>query len=170
MWSDYATNAFKLLQSALSSAPVLSLPSFFETFTIEADASGKVIGVVLMQNQHPIPYISNALGPRHQTMSIYERELLAIVCVVQKWGAYLSHALFIIKTDQKSIKHIMEQRLHTPFQHVLVSKLMGLSLRFITRREALLYLVSKGLSYCLCCLILLKMICLKLLRVPGLLI
>lgn len=44
---------------------------------------------------------------------------------MQKWGAYLSHAAFTIKTDQKSIKHILEQKLNTPFQQAWVSKLMG---------------------------------------------
>lgn len=58
-------------------------------------------------------------------MSIYERELLAIVYAVQKWGAYLSHEHFIIKTDQKSIKFMLEQRLNTPFQQVWMSKLIG---------------------------------------------
>lgn len=58
-------------------------------------------------------------------MSIYERELLAIVYAVQKWGAYLSHGHFIIKMDQKSIKFLLEQRLNTPFQQVWMSKLMG---------------------------------------------
>lgn len=65
------------------------------------------------------------MGPRQQAMSIYERELLDIVYVVQKWGAYLSHAPFTIKIDQKNIKHILEQRLNTLFQHAWVSKLIG---------------------------------------------
>lgn len=38
---------------------------------------------------------------------------------------HLAHAPFTIKTDQKSIKYILEQRLNTPFQQVWVSKLMG---------------------------------------------
>lgn len=59
-------------------------------------------------------------------MSIYERELLAIVYAVKKWGAYLHMGLFIIKIDQKSIKFMLEQRLNTPFQQVWMSKLMGL--------------------------------------------
>jgi hypothetical protein len=44
---------------------------------------------------------------------------------VQKWGSYLSHAPFIIKTDQKSIKHMLDQKLNTPFQQVWVAKLLG---------------------------------------------
>ncbi|MCI13162.1 Ty3/gypsy retrotransposon protein, partial [Trifolium medium] len=110
---------------SLVTAPVLQLPDFTKKFTVETDASGKGIGAVLMQNKHPIAYISKSLGPRQHAMSVYERELLAIIYAVQKWGAYLSHAPFIIKTDQKSIKHILEQKLNTPFQQAWVSKLMG---------------------------------------------
>jgi hypothetical protein len=106
-------------------APVLALPDFSKQFVVETDASGKGIGAVLMQDQHPIAYISKSLGPKQQAMSVYERELLAIVYAVQKWGSYLSHAPFIIKTDQKSIKHMLDQKLNTPFQQVWVAKLLG---------------------------------------------
>lgn len=91
-WSNNATLAFTALQNALSTTPVLALPNFTIPFTIETDASGKGIGVVLMQNQHPIAYISKSLGHRQQTLSIYERELLAIVYAVQNGGlTYLMH-------------------------------------------------------------------------------
>lgn len=84
--------AFTSLQKALSFAPVLTLPNFSIPFTIETNASGKGIVVVLMHNKHPIAYISKSLGPRQQALSIYERELLAIVYAVQKWGLiYLTH-------------------------------------------------------------------------------
>lgn len=124
-WSDDSVSAFLTLKHALVSAPVLALPDFSKPFVVETDASGKGIGVVLMQEQHPIAYISKSLGPKQQAMSIYERELLAIVYAVQKWGTYLAHAHFIIRTDQKSIKHMLEQRLNTPFQQVWMAKLMG---------------------------------------------
>ena len=32
---------------------------------------------------------------------------------------------FIIKTDQKSLKHLLEQKITTPFQQFWLSKLMG---------------------------------------------
>ena len=56
---------------------------------------------------------------------MYERELLAVVYAVQKWGAYLCSKPFIIKTDQKSLKFLLEQRLNTAFQQVWMAKLMG---------------------------------------------
>ncbi|CAJ2678818.1 unnamed protein product [Trifolium pratense] len=125
VWTDNATQAFMQLKQALITAPVLSLPNFSKQFVVETDASGKGIGAVLMQEQHPVAYISKSLGPKQQAMSVYERELLAIVYAVQKWGSYLSHAPFVIRTDQKSIKHMLDQKLNTPFQQVWVAKLLG---------------------------------------------
>ncbi|GAU27517.1 hypothetical protein TSUD_147110 [Trifolium subterraneum] len=124
-WSIEATQAFTELKHALTSTPVLALPNFNQPFILETNASGKGIGAVLMQNKHPIAYISKALGPKQQAMSVYERELLAIVYAIQKWSTYLAYRHFIIKTDQKSIKFMLEQRLNTPFQQVWMAKLMG---------------------------------------------
>lgn len=78
-----------------------------------------------MQNHQPIAYISKSLGPTKQAMWVYEGELLAIVYLVQKWEAYLAHASFIIKIGQKSIEHMLEQKLNTSFQQASVAKLMG---------------------------------------------
>lgn len=78
-----------------------------------------------MQENHPICNISRALGPRHHGLSVYEKELLAVVHAVQTWNAYFAHNLFIIKTNQRSLKYLLEQKITTPFQHMWLSKLMG---------------------------------------------
>lgn len=124
-WNTEASTSFQELKTALSTSPVLALPNFEKQFTVETDASNTGIGAVLMQDNHPICYISRALGPRHQSLSVYEKELLAVVHAVQTWHAYLAQRPFIIKTDQKSLKYLMEQRITTPFQHMWLSKLMG---------------------------------------------
>lgn len=48
-WSDQATTAFHALKQALVSTPVLAMPNYSLLFVVETDASGKGIGVVLMQ-------------------------------------------------------------------------------------------------------------------------
>lgn len=51
---------------------------------VETDASKNGVGAVLMQDSHPIAYISRSLGPKWQLLSVYEKELLALVFAVQK--------------------------------------------------------------------------------------
>lgn len=58
MWTDQHTLAFQALKVALSSAPCLALPDFSIPFHIETDACATGIGAVLLQNGHPIAYIS----------------------------------------------------------------------------------------------------------------
>jgi hypothetical protein len=68
-WTDSAEIAFVQFKQALVTAPVLALPNFKETFTIETNASGGGIGAVLLQKGHPIAFISKAMGPKYQLLS-----------------------------------------------------------------------------------------------------
>ena len=124
-WNQEATEAFENLKAKMSSTPVLALPNFDKPFEIETDAASCGIGAVLQQDKHPIAFINKKLGPRSQKLSVYEKELLAIVFAVQKWEQYLISRPFTIKTYQKSLKHLLEQRISTPFQQFCLSKLMG---------------------------------------------
>lgn len=94
---------------------------------METDASYGGIGAVLMQDKQPIAYLSKALGPKAMGLSIYEKEFLAIILAVQKWRSYLICGTFIIRTDQKSLRYLLEQRVSTPLQHKYLAKLMGFS-------------------------------------------
>ena len=88
-WSDKASAAFDKLKAAMTTTPVLALPDFNRPFIIEADASGVGIGAVLMQNGRPLAYTSKTLSPSHQNMSVYDKEMLAIVHAVTRWRPYL---------------------------------------------------------------------------------
>lgn len=88
------------------------------------------LGAVLTQNQRPIAYFSQALSPKARLKSVYERELMAIVLAIQKWRHYLLGNHFIVRTDQKSLKHVLEQRevQHEFTKWLLVSETFGLFL------------------------------------------
>jgi len=56
---------------------------------VETDAIDQGIGAVLMQNNHPIAYLSKPLGPKNLGLSVYEKECLAILLAIDKWRSYL---------------------------------------------------------------------------------
>lgn len=84
---------------------------------VEADACDTGIGAILQQQGHPIAFMSKALCPKL-------RELSMIVAVDQ-WRPYLQQNEFVIQTDQKSLVHLEEQRLTTPWQQKAFTKLLG---------------------------------------------
>ena len=100
----------------MASALVLALPNFSLPFTIETDASGVGIGAMLVQQGHPIAYLSKTLAPKHQQLFAYEKELKEVVLAMEKWRPYLLGRHFIIKTDNFSLKYLLEQKITTPFQ------------------------------------------------------
>jgi hypothetical protein len=102
-WSPPVEEAFQLLKRCLVQAPVLDVPDFSKQFVVETDASDQGIEAVLMQNNHPIVYLSKPLGPKNQSLSVYEKECLAILLAIEKWRPYMQHQHFIIRTDHRSL-------------------------------------------------------------------
>ena len=101
------------------------MPNFLRPFILETDASNHTIGAVLMQDNHPIAFFSKKMYGRMSTTSTYVRELFAIMESVAKWRHYLLGREFTIRTDHRSLKHLMEQIVQTPKQHHYLSKLLG---------------------------------------------
>ncbi|GJX64110.1 transposon ty3-G gag-pol polyprotein [Tanacetum coccineum] len=122
--SDYQT-AFEQLKQAMVSAPVLRLPDFDKEFTLETYTSGVGLGAVLLQEGHPIAFLRKTLSSKHQLMSTYEKEFLAIVYALKKWRGYLLDRHFKIKTNHFSLKYLLDQRMSTPTQLKWLQKLMG---------------------------------------------
>ena len=126
-WNAQAGSAFVSLKQAVSSPPVLALPDFSKPFMVEFDASGSGIGAVLMQDHRPLAFHSQALKGKRLHLSTYEKEFLALVTTVKRWRPYLVGKPFIIKTDQQSLKYLLEQRVGTPAQQKWITKLLGYS-------------------------------------------
>jgi len=95
-WTAAAQAAFEALKQAVTQAPVLALPNFSQPFIIECDASGVGVGAVLMQENRPIAFLSQALKGKALHMSTYEKELFALVTAVHKWRPYLLGQSFVI--------------------------------------------------------------------------
>ena len=84
-------------------------PCFDKEFVAEIDALGKGLGVVLLEEGRPVAYISQTLLDWVQQKLVCERELMAIVLVVQKWRHYLLGRKFVVHINQKSLRFLVYQ-------------------------------------------------------------
>ncbi|KAA0055700.1 Ty3/gypsy retrotransposon protein [Cucumis melo var. makuwa] len=130
-WDAEAEDAFNKLKKAMMTLPVLTMPDFNLPFEIESDASGVGVGAVLTQCRKPVAYFSKTLSMRDRARPVYERELLAVVLAVQRWRPYLLGRKFTVKTDQRSLKFLLEQRVVQPQYQKWVAKLLGYSFEVV---------------------------------------
>ncbi|XP_068307393.1 uncharacterized protein [Pyrus communis] len=105
LWSKTADSAFSALKDALSTTSVLALSDFTKPFTIEYNVSNVGIEAVLSQDHHSIEFLSKPMAPKHQTFSVYDKEMLAVVFTVQKWCPYLLGHHFKILTDHQTLRY-----------------------------------------------------------------
>ena len=68
VWTDRCEEYFQLLKDLLTSAPVLTLPSGNEGYTVYCDASRVGLGCVLMQNRRVVAYASRQLKKHEQLL------------------------------------------------------------------------------------------------------
>ncbi|KAI5418586.1 hypothetical protein KIW84_042997, partial [Lathyrus oleraceus] len=74
----------------------------------------------------PIAYFSKALSIiNNLSKSAYEKELMALVLAVQHWRPYLLGRKFVVYSDQKSLRHLLQQRITTADQQNWIAKLLG---------------------------------------------
>lgn len=108
----------------MCTTPVLG-HDFSKNFAVESDACKTGFGAVLMQEGKPLAFFSKAISPRDMGLSTYEKELLAVVLVVQRWRGYLLGKRFTICTDQEALKHLLSQKITTLIQQKWLTKLLG---------------------------------------------
>ncbi|KAL8121278.1 hypothetical protein AgCh_018137 [Apium graveolens] len=75
---------FTRLKYAMTTTPVLTLPDYSIPFTVKTDAYDSGIEAVLMQQRRLPAFLSKTLSKRHQGMSTYEKEFLAVNLATQR--------------------------------------------------------------------------------------
>ena len=133
-WTPTTQEAFLLLKKAMVEAPVLDIPDFSKSFVLETYACGVGLGAVLMQEGHPVAYLSKPLCPKNQALSTYEKECMTILMAVDKWRSYLQVKEFTIRTDHRSLLYLTDQRVHTKLQHKALLKLMDLQYKIVYKK------------------------------------
>lgn len=85
------------------------------------------------------------LSERHQALSVYDKELFAMLFAVRKWHQYLASKYFIIRIDHQPLKYLIEQKLSTPSQYIGLAKLMAYDYE-IQYKQGKLNVVADALS------------------------
>lgn len=119
-WNVEVDEACQRLKSMMVEILILGLPNFKETFEIESDASGVGTGKCC-----PLAYFSQALLSTHRYKAVYEWELMAILFAIQKWRSYLLERHFVVRTNQKSLNFLLEQRVIAGEYQRWIAKLLG---------------------------------------------
>jgi len=114
-WSRKEQVAFEDLKTAVTTAPVLVSPQESDPFRIEADSSDFATGAVLSQQSmtdgkwHPVVFYSKSLSSVERNYEIHDKEMLAIICVLEEWRHFLEGATHPVEiwTDHKNLEYFM---------------------------------------------------------------
>ena len=123
----------------------MTTPDFKKPFIIECDVFGLGIGVVIMQEGHPIAFERRKLNDRERRMSTYNKEMLAILHAVTKWRPYLLGSKFKVHTDHISLKYLLTQESLTDKQKKWIDKLQAFDFD-IVYKKAMENMVADALS------------------------
>lgn len=113
-WGESQEMAFKNLKYSLSKSPVVQPFDINRDSTLVCDASEKRIGRVILQDGHPILYISRVLNKSKQNYSNIEWEALAIVRGMNRAKQFLLGKEFLFQNDHKPLEYIFHPRKALP--------------------------------------------------------
>jgi hypothetical protein len=124
-WNEAAKMAFQQLKEALTSPPILRLPDFTQRFVIECDASGIRLGAILLQQNQPVAYFSEALKGSALALSTYEKKCWQSSKPSRNgvhtcWGNHLQSVLTTKVSNTSWSNESLHQHEHVGCQNYLV--------------------------------------------------
>jgi len=99
----------------VTTALILASPQHLEPFCIKADSSDFASGAVLSQQLseeekwHPVAFYSKSLSPVEWNYEIYDKEMLAIIYILEEWRHFLEGAQYLVEIwiDHKNLEYFM---------------------------------------------------------------
>ncbi|XP_074283468.1 uncharacterized protein LOC141608017 [Silene latifolia] len=108
------SNVLRRLKLALTTAPIIWAPNWSLPFEVICDASdfavGAVLGQVVDKKHHAIYYSSKTLDQAQCNYSTTEKEMLAIVHVIEKFRQYLVGSKVVVYTDHTALRQLMVKK------------------------------------------------------------
>jgi hypothetical protein len=96
--------------------PILIFPDWSKEFNVHVDASSIALGAALAQLgaiyiDHPIAFMSRNISTFEINYATTEREVLAMVYMLQKFRHYLLGGHFKMFTDHSALKYLVNNPL-----------------------------------------------------------
>ncbi len=108
-WDRSQQVAFGAIKDEITKTPVLAYFDRNKNSFIQADASMKGLGAVLLQDGQPVIYTSRSFTPAEQRYSNIERELLSIVFAMERLHNYVYGYRVVVQTDRKPLESIWKK-------------------------------------------------------------
>eukprot|EP00253_Pinus_taeda_P033620 PITA_33620 len=111
-WDPDCQSTFETLKTRISEAPILRGPNWKLPFHISTDASDTALGFVLGQKDlvpYAIYYTSKNLTPTELNYIVTEKEFLAVVHAINKFGHYIIGYENFVCTDHSTIRYLMNK-------------------------------------------------------------
>jgi hypothetical protein len=109
-WTDIHDRAFEGLKTAMTTAPVLTIPDCNKPFELISDASLLGTGAVLLQNGHVVAYTSKKFIPAEKNYTTTEQELLGVVNALGEWRCYFGASDLTVVTDHNPLQYFETQK------------------------------------------------------------
>ena len=109
-WSDDCEKSLADLKNRLTTNPVLTLLEGSDGYVIYCDASGVVLGCVLMQRDKVIANASRQLQVHEKNYLTHDLEIRTVVFALNIWRHYLYGVHVDVFTDHKSLQYVFTQK------------------------------------------------------------
>ena len=111
-WNATYDRAFRQAKLHVANAVTLKYFKPQAPIVIECDASGVGVGGVLLQHGQPVTFTSQALTETQKHYSNIERELLAVVIVIEHLHHYVFGCHFTVHTDHAPLVNLFQKCLN----------------------------------------------------------
>ncbi|RVW63240.1 Retrovirus-related Pol polyprotein from transposon 17.6 [Vitis vinifera] len=114
VWDEKCQKSFEELKQFLTTVPIVRAPNWKLPFEVMCDSSDLAMGAVLGQREDGKPYViyyaSKTLNEAQRNYTTTEKELLAIVFVLDKFCAYLVGSSIVVFTDHSALKYLLTKQ------------------------------------------------------------
>lgn len=133
-WGTEETTAIRIIQAAVTRAPVLCFFDPQRTTQVWSDASLFAVGGWVGQEYDgvfkPCFYFSRKLKAAETRYPTHDRELLAVIKVCKKFAVHLKSVPFIMNVDHRAFEHLQSQPNLSPRQARWIEFLQEFDMKF----------------------------------------